>query len=99
MSGGEDGEVRVWLTASGTCEKVLKADGPTCWVLMVAFNPTGKYFASAGRDYKIHLWSVGEYEEIGVVPGHSRSIASVAFSHDGAQMVSASVDESIRVWW
>gem|GEM_PF-1879388 len=73
---------------------ILQKDG----LYQIAFSPDGKILASGGKGGSIHLWSIQERKEIGILKGHTDFIASVNFSPDGKMLVSSSFDKSIRLW-
>lgn len=106
LSAGSDSSARVWTVAGGKCEAVLgrHSDAVTC----CAWAPTGKVLATGSRDQSIILWHVPPHGSIRVLAaiggapgnaaGHSDCVRGVAFSPSGAQLVSCSDDETIRVW-
>ena len=69
-------------------------------IYSMAFNPAGTIMATGpGRfNSPIRLWDVAAGTEIRQMAGHSKSVHSVAFSADGAVLVSGSDDETARVW-
>jgi WD40 repeat protein len=52
--------------------------------------------AAAGSDNQIHLWDVTTREEIGLLRGHTGSVA--ALECQGKVLVSAGYDTTVRVW-
>ena len=44
------------------------------------------------------MWDAFTGAQLNVFNGHIRRVTSVAFSNDGTQIVSGSVDETVRVW-
>ena len=46
----------------------------------------------------IALWDVASGQEIKTFKGHTEAIFCVAFSPDGAQIVSGSGDNTLRLW-
>ncbi len=68
-------------------------------VRAVAFDPQGKWLASAGRDNSIILWDVGTHQMVGApLSGHDDWINTLAFSPDGHTLASAGEDSTIRLW-
>ena len=56
-------------------------------------------FGSGGcGDATIKLWDVKSGEEVGVLRGHTAAIGSVEFSPDGNRLISASQDQTIKIW-
>jgi WD40 repeat protein len=75
----------------------LRHGGP---VWAVAFSRDGKMVASGGgeTDPTIRLWDTASGREIGVLRGHQSQVTGVAFSPDGKQLFSCSLDDTVRVW-
>lgn len=62
-----------------------------------AFSPDGKTLAT-GVGRQIKLWDVSARHELLTMKGHAGVVRRVAFSHDGARLVSQGVDDRARVW-
>lgn len=102
VSGGSDGTVRVWDTASGKELLTLKAHVPfpaLLGVTEVAFSPEGDRLLSCG-DRTVKLWNAetGALEK--TIQGHTSPVMGAAFSCDGKKIVSVSSqpENTIRVW-
>lgn len=52
--------------------------------------------SNEGRE--IHLWDMETGRKITTLTGHTAEVQSVAFSLDGSQLASGSLDETIRLW-
>ena len=73
----------------GLLGKVLGTGGHTNTLITVAFSPDGRSLASGGTDKKIILWDV-ENGKIRWTLEEPSAIHSLAFSHDGDTLASAS---------
>ena len=94
---GADKAVKLWNPADGKELKALGAhDGS---VYAVAFSPDGKLLASAGagKDNLVKIWDVKEQKELTQLRGHEQPVTAVVFSGN-TDVVTASMDRSIRVW-
>jgi len=54
--------------------------------------------ASSSKDTKDSVWDVILGVELLVMQGHKQGILTVVFSPDGGQVVSGSLDQTVRVW-
>lgn len=101
-SAGADGTVRLWDPATrGPIGETLQHE----FVTSLAFNPDGSRLASGGED--VRLWDVSTQQLIGdPMTEHSDADSIndfppsivVAFSPDGAQLVSADTRGEVRLW-
>lgn len=96
ISGGADGDIRLWNTLSGTCLAVFKAHIKTIWNVKLAYR--GYYFASSCDDGIILLWATNKYTPLKNFIGHTGEISCLEFSKNMIYLISASYDLSVRVW-
>ena len=66
-------------------------------VLRIAFAPDSETMAAACIDHHIHLWPTRHDQEVTHLAGHTNSVDTVTFSHDGKWIFSESPSERI-VW-
>jgi WD40 repeat protein len=100
VSGGADSNLLVWNRASQLSTVVgQQAEAVSALALhgnLLASangNPTG-----TGDDNAILLWNRDSSGELIRLEGHERSVTSIAYSPDGEQLVSGSVDQTVRIW-
>lgn len=68
-------------------------------ILVVAFSPAQRLFATGQRDGSVALRSMAEPQKLlARVAGHSERIQALAFSTDGQRLVSGAEDGSLRRW-
>ncbi len=67
-------------------------------ILTVAFSPDGERFATGGADYVVRLWTSSSGAQRKALRGHASAVHSVAFIHDGEELISASNDGRLMRW-
>ncbi len=101
-----DGNLLALGTDAGTVrflgsswEEAFLAEGPAGAVDSLSFSPDGKYLvaASGGR---VWIWEVleGEAKLLRQFLAHTKPISEVDFSPEGDLFLTASWDETVRVW-
>ena len=73
-----------WDTATWSRREELVNDGEA--IRLLAVSPDGTHLAVAGDQSSIQLWQLANRTLIATLAGHARSVSSIAFSHDGAEL-------------
>ena len=93
-------EIKFWDTATG--QEVVWLKTTQLRVASVAYSPDRKLLATGAGfctgDCPIKLWDAQTGRERATLKGHTGFVASVAFSPDSQRLVSASADQTIKVW-
>jgi WD40 repeat protein len=95
-SGGDDGTVRVWHTATGELQAVL--EGHTAAVYSLALSADGRVLCSAGFDRTVRIWDAQTGRDRGALNRHTDAVYAVALSASGEQLASCSLDGTVRLW-
>ena len=110
VSSSWDKTVKVWDAKTG--RRLLTLKGHEGWVNSVAFSPDGKLIVSGGgpwyhppgpqppggSDHTVRVWDAKTGQAMHTLKGHANGVTSVAFSPDGKQVVSGSLDFTVKVW-
>jgi WD40 repeat protein len=65
----------------------------------VAFSPDGNHLAVGMRFGRgSGVWDVVTGEKLFELAGHTASVAALAYSSDGRQIATSSIDGTIRLW-
>ena len=97
VSGGREGEVRLWdpLPGGRGCIGVLK--GHIGGVNCLAVCTTSRLIVTGGDDSTARVWDATSMTCVATLRGHTSHIISVAVL--GKLVVSASSDGTSRSWW
>lgn len=101
ITSSADKNIRIWGLDFGDCHKALFGHQDS--ILQVAFVPhnadgNGHHFFSSSKDRTIRYWDGDKFEQIQRLDGHHGEVWSMAISHNGMFLVTASHDKSIRIW-
>ena len=96
-----DGTIKLWDTATGELQNILKyySDEDSIPVAFpVAFSPDGTQIISVSRRGIIKLWDTTTGNLQKSIESYLGEVRIVAFSPDGAQMALRSWDGTIKLW-
>jgi WD40 repeat protein len=89
-------QMAVWEIGKGSPTVFAEYDSGTVW--RVAFDPKGKFAASATNDAVIRLWTDINSDRSVLLRGHLASAFSVDISPESGDIASGSNDGTIRLW-
>jgi WD40 repeat protein/serine/threonine protein kinase len=90
-----DQTVKVWNPE--TCALERSFDG-TSRMNVASWSFDDEVLAAGGLDGRVSLWRAADGQRLGVVKAHAALITSIAFSRDGARVLTASSDQTASVW-
>jgi WD40 repeat protein len=93
VSGDSSGVIRLWEVASAKVKRQFKNGEGT--ILSMAFSPDGRLVAAGGM-MPLRIWSLEDGKELRTFK-RDAEIQAVAWSRDGKYVVSAGLEEKIRV--
>lgn len=97
VTASEDGTSKIWSAQNGT-EQVSVQVVPSGWVYSAKFNPNGGSFATGAHNGNLGIYDAANGSQISVLKGHSRAINMVEYSPNGRYLMTASVDNTVRIW-
>ncbi|MFE3377466.1 NB-ARC domain-containing protein [Streptomyces anulatus] len=95
-TGGEDGIVRIWDRASGSCMATLANGSDSVW--SVAVSSDGTWLATTSSDYRIRIWDRASGECIATLLDPLGSGVSVAFGPDNTWLTTVNNVGIVRIW-
>jgi WD40 repeat protein len=96
-----DAPVQLWRVVDGS--EVRKLSGHEDFnhgteERPMAFSPSGKFLASAGKNNTVVLWETMSGQEVHRLTGHRGTIRALAFAPDGRTLLSAGADTTALLW-
>lgn len=94
-SAGDDGRLRIWVSATGEMLWDLKHEFP---VRDVVFSPDGTTVIVACDDQAIHVWDLDTGQQRKVIRGHRGRVTKLAIRPDGRELASNGTGRSLKIW-
>lgn len=92
-----DGESALRLYQASTGEEIRELVGHDEAISAVAFLDD-RHVASGSWDDTIRIWYTDSGKEVKSLPGHTDDVLSLSAGANGARLVSAGADGTVRVW-
>lgn len=92
FSGHEEGILSVAFLPGGN--RIVTACGPYGWRM----NPSKLFSEQELADTSIRVWDVSSGKTLDRLTGHRHAVTSVKVSPDGRQLLSGSLDRTVRLW-
>jgi WD40 repeat protein len=92
-TGGSDGAIGLWDLQENCAAGILDR-GATA----LAFDPTGRWLASASLNNSVCVWDMESRELAEEFTGPSEAVTCVAYSSDGRWLASGGDDRTVRLW-
>ncbi len=97
ISGGKDGQVKVWRPDGGCLLEFAAHKGS---VYAAVFDPPGRYLATVGRDSLLKIWDANTLEPVQrsarEKSAHTHSINALLWL--GNTLITASDDRTLKAW-
>lgn len=96
LAGNDAGVVVVLDASTGT--PTVRRNGPGGSVRALALDPTETRAILGTQKGSLQVLRLPDATPIAVLPPHSQSVESIAFSRDGQLLATGSLDQTIRLW-
>jgi WD40 repeat protein len=67
-------------------------------VTSLAFDPRGRFLASASTDTTVRIWDVATRATVAVLRGHTQPVNAVAYLPGGSRLLTAGADGQVILW-
>ncbi len=102
ITASSDKTACIWDAYNGKQLAIMK--GHEDDIAYAAFSPDGKYAVTGGgsvsesEDNTVRLWEAESGKQLTIIQGHIEMVRCVGFSPNGQLLISASLDETSRIW-
>jgi WD40 repeat protein/transcriptional regulator with XRE-family HTH domain len=102
-SSSADGTIKMWDVLTGK-ELLTLREEDNAQILSIAFSPDSTRIAAVAnpnsglREGWASIWNTSTGQKLLTLRGHTTNVESVAFSPDGARIVTAGDDSTAKVW-
>lgn len=96
LAAGFNGAIQVWDVPERKLIRTL--EGFERVVSRLSFSPTGSLLAAGTQDGQAWVWSADTWRRRQMIEAGARNVRSVAFSADGAWLVTATNRAGVAVW-
>jgi len=93
LSGGWDGQLRLWDTSTGLSLTALRASPKP--LSCCAFAPDGKQLISGSMEGMLGFWDAVSHHPLQTFLAHTRPISSIRYAPNGEQLATSSWDRQI----
>ncbi len=97
-SGGGEGRVCFWETASASPKPIRTIEAHKGWVRAMAISPDGRVLATGGNDRAIRLWDTSTGKLIRELTGHAGHIYSLEYHSGTKTLLSGDLLGVIKEW-
>jgi WD40 repeat protein len=98
IGGSGDGTIYLWEAADGTEIRRFGKRAGRINSVRFSFDGTTVLTAGGTDDPRIRLWEVKTGLENACFEGHTEGVTRAIFTPDGRQILSGSLDKSVRLW-
>jgi WD40 repeat protein len=95
LSGGWDGQLRLWDAATGAALVKLSASPKP--LSCCAFSPDGRHWLSGSMEGLLSIWDGVSYQTLSSFVAHTRPISAICFAPEGEMMATASWDRQVAL--
>jgi WD40 repeat protein len=109
VTASNDKTVRVWDIETGKTVRMIRGEaGPGNWgtIYAMALSPDGRWLAIGGLLHDIDksiataikLYDFASGSQVALLKGHDNVVHALAFSPDGARLISGNADKTAIIW-
>lgn len=98
ISGGCEGRLTWWDTASESPKPVRGVPGHEGWIRSMSASPDGRLIASGGNDLMVRLWNADDGNLVREFSGHERHVYCVQFHPSGEYLLSGDLMGTLNQW-
>ena len=95
LTGGYDGQVKIWEVNTGTLKQTLEGPEDIEWA---QWHNKGNAVIAGSRDGTIWMWMAHDGTCMQVFAGHEGGVSCGIFTKDGKVICSGGDDGSVRLW-
>ncbi|KAG7193457.1 uncharacterized protein KQ657_000876 [Scheffersomyces spartinae] len=96
ITSSADKNIKIWGLDFGDCHKSIFGHQDS--IMNVKFIPETHNFFSTGKDGLVKYWDGDKFECVQKLPAHQSEVWSLSVGYSGRYAITASHDNSIRLW-